>query len=230
MKTLETNRLNGQNGNIGKPISLPAMNIKTVDVPIYGVTPLMVLRFSEKARNMMLAKQMGEAKAGKVNKEPLALFKEAAYRDEDGFIFPSVCFKAAAVACANDIEMKQTEMRRAFHVCGEYVRIEAPAITKPVTEWDEKFKKDLVWEHKHGCSMRCDSVRLASGVADLRFRAWFPQWQTVLRIDYNESIISLEQLLMLYTVAGFGNGVGEWRPGSKESKTGTYGRWKLNQD
>lgn len=175
----------------------------------------------------MLGKQMGKAKSGKEAKDPLALFKAAAYKDEEGFVFPSVCFKAAAVACANDIEMKQTEMRRAFFVLGEFVKIEAPPLTK-FTEWDLKYKDQLEWEHNRGCSMRCDNVRNATGVADLRFRAWFPIWETTLRIELNESIITLEQLMMLLTVAGFGNGVGEWRPGSRESKTGTFGRWKIS--
>jgi len=219
------------NGSTDKPIQLPALNIGTVRIRLESLSPLIVLRFSEKAQNMMLNKQTGEASAGKEPKNPLELFRQAAYRDGDGFLFPAVCFKAACVSCANDIEEKQTEMRRAFHVHGdvggEFVRIIAPPITSPVTEWDEKYADELKWEHAHGCSMRMDPVRNASGVADLRFRAFFPTWAMNLSIDYNQNIISLEQLLMLFTVAGFGNGVGEWRVGAKQSKTGTYGRWKI---
>lgn len=230
MKTKEKSINLGTSRNGGKelaPIALPEMHIKTVSFRLESLSPLMVLRFSEKAKNTMLAKQTGEAKAGREKKDPLALFKESYYSDKDGFLMPSVCFKAAAVACANDIEQKQTEMRRAFHVRNEFVRIDAPPITSPISEWDSKHAKELVWEHQHGCSMRCDPVRNATGVADLRFRSFFPTWSVTLEIDFNEAIISLEQLMMLYNVAGFGNGVGEWRPGSKESKTGTFGRWRI---
>jgi len=225
-----TRKSNGS-PQIDKPIALPALNIGNVKIRVESLSPLIVLRFSEKAQTMMLNKQTGEASAGKELKNPLELFRQAAYKDDQGFLFPAVCFKAACVSCANDIEEKQTEMRRAFHVHGdvggEFVRIIAPPITSPVTEWDEKFKDELTWEHSHGCSMRMDPVRNASGVADLRFRAFFPTWAMNLSIDYNQNIISLEQLLMLFTVAGFGNGVGEWRVGAKQSKTGTYGRWKI---
>jgi hypothetical protein len=220
------------NGNgESTPVRLPAMLVRQVKIPIIGVTSLLVLRFSEKARNMMLGKQMGEAKAGKEPKDPLALFKESYYSDKDGFIFPSVCFKAAGVNCANDIEEKQTEMRRAFFVLGDWVRIEAPPLEKEHwSEWDHKYAKDLKWEHEHGCSMVHAMVRNASGVADIRFRSCFPVWKATLPVEFNEAIITLEKLMMLMTVAGFGNGIGEWRPASKESKTGTHGRWRLMSD
>lgn len=228
---LPSTRKTTENGEPIGPIRLPALNIGTVDIRLESISPLIVLRFSEKAQNQMLDKQTGEATAGKEPKNPLELFKQAAYRDDKGFLFPAVCFKAACVSCANDIEEKQTEMRRAFFVRGdvggEFVRIMAPPITSPVTEWDSTYKQDLEWEHAHGCSMRMDPVRNASGVADLRFRAFFPVWSIQLRIDFNKNMLTLEQLLMLFTAAGFGNGVGEWRPGAKQSKTGTYGRWKI---
>ncbi len=216
---------------VPQAVTLKQLRIRTIDIQIIGTTPLIMLQFSEKAKNMMLAKQMGEASAGKLPKNPLALFREAAYRDEGGFLIKAIWFKAAAVACANDVESKQTEMRRAFHVAGpiagEFCRLKAPRLAKPLTEWDEKFKKELVWEHEHGCSMRCDPVRNASGVADLRFRAWFPEWSCDLRIEFNEAILSADQLCQLLLAAGFGNGVGEWRPASKQSKTGTFGRFTL---
>lgn len=228
---LPPTRKQPENGSTDKPIELPALNIGTVEIKLESLSPLIVLRFSEKAQNQMLSKQTGEASAGKELKDPLQLFKQSSYKDRDGFLFPAVCFKAACVSCANDIEEKQTEMRRAFHVHGdvggEFVRIIAPPITEPITEWDAKYRSELEWEHSHGCSMRMDPVRNASGVADLRFRSFFPTWSMKLRIDFNRNILSLEQLLMLFTVAGFGNGVGEWRVGAKQSKTGTYGRWKI---
>ncbi len=66
--TLETVKLgkDRSNGNAtGTAIALPEMNIKTVQIRLESISPLMVLRFSEKARNTMLAKQTGEAKAGR---------------------------------------------------------------------------------------------------------------------------------------------------------------------
>jgi hypothetical protein len=229
--TTPVTETNGEANKTTTPIRLPEMHIKQVKIPIVGVTSLLVLRFSEKARNMMLGKQMGEAKAGKEPKEPLALFKDSYYKDEEGFIFPSVCFKAAGVNCANDIEEKQTEMRRAFFVLGDWVRIESgPLEKKDWSEWDYKYEKDLTWEHEHGCSMVHAMVRNASGVADIRFRSCFPHWKATLYVEFNEAIISVDKLLMLFTVAGFGNGIGEWRPASKESKTGTHGRWRIATD
>ncbi len=230
MKTLQTPVKRGTkpgNGKVETLIDLPALKIGTTEINIIGESPLMVLRFSKKIENQLLEKHRGKATAGKSDKDPLQLFKDAYYADGEGFLFPSVCFKAAAVNCANDIDLKQTEMRRAFHVCGEFVRIEAPPIKTPLTDLDREFVKEIKWEHEHGCSMRSDPVRNANGNPDIRIRAWFPTWRTKLKVQFNESIISLERLLMLFRAAGFGNGVGEWRPASKESKTGTFGRFRL---
>jgi hypothetical protein len=238
MKTAKLPSTRPSNGKPGKlieknvDIKLPGLNVRTTKIRLVSTSGLIVLRFSEKAQGKMLAKHTGEASAGQEDKDPVALFKDAAYKDEEGFLFPSVCFKAACVSCANDVEQKQTEMRRAFHVTGdvspEFARIQAPPITTSLTEWDQKYLADLKWEHAHGCSMRMDPVRNANGGADLRFRAFFPTWAVDLLVEYNANMISLEQLTQLFVVAGFGNGVGEWRVGAKQSKTGTFGRWKVH--
>lgn len=233
---LGADRNNGHAEQPAQAIELPRMRVNNVRFKLNGVSRLEILRFSEKARNMMLDKQMGKASAGKTAKDPLSLFKDSYYRIGDHLCIPAVCFKAAGVNCANDIDQKQTEMRRAFFTNGiiddkinlDWVKIECPPLDKAdYTEWDEKYEKDLKWEHSQGCSMVHRMVRNATGVADIRFRASFPKWSVNISVDYNESIISLENLLMLMNVAGFGNGVGEWRPASKESKTGTFGRWEV---
>lgn len=227
MKTLKAN--NGRTTTpVAETIKLPRMHIDNVTVTLIGTSQLCVLRISQKTTATLLAKHMGTAEAGKVNKVPLQLFKDSYYANTQGFLFPSICFKAACVACANDIELKQTEMRRAFHVCDEFVRIEAPPLEPlEMEEWDHTFAKELEWEHARGCSMRARPVRNTTGVIDIRIRAHFPKWKATLHIDYNTAMISREQLLMLLTVAGFGNGVGEWRVGAPKSKTGTWGRWVI---
>jgi len=63
-------------------------------------------------------------------------------------------------------------------------------------------------------------------VADIRFRPEFDPWCAVLEVVYLKSIFTLETIVNLVDAAGI-NGVGEWRPASKESNTGSYGTWQV---
>ena len=186
-----------KNANI---IELPELRKVSVQIRLIGDSPLIVHRFGEKARKMMLDKQMGKAKSGKEAKNPEADYEESMYRTDDGRPgFPAIAFKAAAVNAANDAGIQKTLARRAFHVAGEIIPIEGEP------------------------SMREDMVRIAMGTADIRHRAEFKRWAVTLDVTYNAGIISLEQLINLFQIAGFGVGVGEWRP----ERNGTYGTFHV---
>jgi hypothetical protein len=46
-------------------------------------------------------------------------------------------------------------------------------------------------------------------------------------VQYLPSMISANQLLQGVAISGHIEGLCEWRPGSKESKSGTFGTWRL---
>lgn len=228
------NRLAQSNGDPApvipaNAITIPKLRYRTMQITVIGKTELIVHAWSAKAVRQMLGKQTGEASAGRPKKNPLEDFRESAYYlpDNKGFGLPAPCFKAAIVGCANDVEMKQTETKRNCHVNSYLVPIICPPLAKEHwTEWDYKYEKELEWHHSLGCRMRMDLVRLESGVADIRFRAAFPQWKCDLELEFNESVISSGQLVSLVEAAGQG-GVGEWRPTSPQVKSGEFGRFKV---
>lgn len=183
-------------------IRLPELDRRQLIVTLVGDTPLLVNQFSHKAKEQMLAKQMKKASAGKAAKDPQAQYEGSLYMMEDGsYGFPTIAFKAAAVRAANDGGISMTLARRAFHVLGELVKIEGEP------------------------QMREDMVRLAGPghTADLRYRGEFPEWKVRLNIVYNAAIISAEQLINLLQIAGFGVGVGEWRP----ERNGVHGTFHV---
>ena len=184
-------------------IDIPELQIKTAMITLGGTNPLIVHRFSEKARKEMLDKQMGAAKQKKAFKNPEQDYFVSLYLLPDGTPgFPAVAFKAAAVNAANDAGIQKVLARRAFHITGgELVPIRG--------------------EHR----MREDMVRIAMGTADVRHRAEFPDWEVTVPVTYNASIISLEQLVNLFNIAGFGVGVGEWRP----ERNGINGTWLVKE-
>jgi hypothetical protein len=185
--------------------SIPQIDIREIAVTIIGDSPLICHAWSNKAKEMMLRKQMKEAKAGKEAKDPQADYEESLYKlpDGSGYGFPCVAFKSAAVgACRFSDGIKMTEARGAFHVVGELVTIDGTP------------------------RMRQDMVRIGMGTADIRFRGEFPTWRTTLRVQFNATALSPAQIVNLFNIAGFGVGVGEWRP----EKDGSYGRFHVARD
>jgi hypothetical protein len=183
-------------------IELPQLKKVYIKVVLVGDTPLLCNRFSEKAKKEMLDKQMKKATTTpKEAKDPVAQYEGSLYKLPDGsFGFPTIAFKAAAVTAANDGGIHKTLARRAFHIEGEFARIE------------------------YLPRMREDVVRVGpSRVADLRYRGEFETWKTTLNVVYNAGIITPEQLVNLFQLAGFGVGVGEWRP----EKDGVHGMFHV---
>lgn len=183
-------------------VTLPPLRIETIRVTLIGDTPLIVHRWSEKAKKMMLDKQMKKASAGKEAKDPVQDFKDSLYVLPDGgFGFPIIGFKAAAVtACTSIGGVTKVAARQAFHVDGEFARIEGDEPT-----------------------MREDMVRVGMGTADIRYRGEFKRWWTTISVKHNANVFSAEQVLNLFSTAGFAVGVGEWRP----EKDGQFGRFHV---
>jgi len=183
-------------------ITLIAPDIQMMPLMLVGTSSLICHAWSDKAKKMMLDKQMKKATTGKAAKDPEQDYNDSLYVHPDGgYGFPSVAFKAAAVRAGTYADMKMVFLRGAFHVLGERVHIEGEP------------------------SMREDMVRVGSGVADIRYRGEFRTWQTTLPIRFNARAISPEQLVNLFQVAGFSVGVGEWRP----EKDGSYGMFDVKR-
>jgi len=195
-------------------VKIPPLDIRTMEIKLVGDSPVIFHRWSDKARKEMLGKQMKEAKQAKAAKDPWQDFCESLYwltprpdkpteADVEGATFgaPSVWFKSAAVdACSHVDGVTKVQARGAFHVNGEFVEM-----------------------HGDGPYMREDMVRIAMGTADIRHRGEFHDWHVVVSVRYNASVLSAEQIINLFNVAGFATGCGEYRP----SRDGSFGMFHV---
>lgn len=189
-------------------VSLTRIKREVAEIEITGTAPLIVHRWSEKARQMMLDAQQGR-KTPKTAKDPQRDFETSQYRFEDGSHgFPIMAFKSATVRGGGRIfgkSVKMTELRQmlTFQADGDctdgtqLVRIIGP---EPV--------------------IREDMVRVGMGAADIRYRAEYRDWSAILRVEFVPSIIDLGSVVALVDAGGT-NGVGEWRP-EKSGSHGTY--------
>jgi hypothetical protein len=191
-------------------VSISRIEAETLIVPIVGTAPLIVHKFSEKAKKQMLDAMQGR-KSPKQPKDPEAEYQAAFYRTKDGYGFPAVAFKAATVSAARfygkDVTM--TALRQFLFFKG----VLSPADDQPLFE--------IVGEPR----MREDVVTVGMKGTDLRYRPEFPEWSTTLEVTYVKSMLTRESVLSLIDASGLGVGVGEWRP----EKKGDFGTYAIDQ-
>jgi len=186
-------------------VELPGMDVRRMVIRVIGDSPLIVHNWSKKAKEQMLAKQMKKAKAAKEAKNPEQDFKDSLYPmpDGKGYGFPSVAFKSAAVdACTHVDGITKVLARGAFHVLGDLVKITGEP------------------------KMREDMVRIDMGTADIRYRGEFNPWSADVPIRYNGRVLSPDQIVNLFDVAGFAIGVGEGRP----ERNGSWGMFHVAKE
>jgi hypothetical protein len=190
-------------------IHIETVPVATLRVPILGTSPLIVNRFSEKAKRQMLDAMQGR-KSPKEPKDPQAEYQASLYRMKggDGFGFPTIAFKAATVGAARFYgQLTMTGLKQMLFFRGE------------VGEDGQQLCR-LEGEPR----MREDTVRVGRGGSDLRYRGEFPEWQTYVDVTFVKSALTPTSVLSLIDAGGLGIGVGEWRP----EKDGDFGTFRVD--
>lgn len=214
-------------------VEIKPIKIAETKIRIRGTSPLIMHRWSEKAKRMILDKEMGK---GGVKKHPIknpvedfvdslywmtdkpdvdncspeeaeARFNEAV---ENGakWGFPVTAVKAAAVSAAyrNGYSKDRVSLLGSFFIEGT---------------GDEMLSQVC------GCvpHIREDMVRLSSGAADIRHRGEFDDWYMDLTVRYNiNGKMNIEDILNIINLGGFSVGLGEWRT----EKGGNYGSFVVD--
>jgi hypothetical protein len=188
----------------GGMIEIPSLKMGVMRVKIRGKTDLIVHAWSDKAKGEMRDKQQGIATAPRENKDPVAEFEAAKYKDTEG----RDCIKALAIKCAIvsaarvDDKYKMTQLRQSIFVRGELLPI--------------------AYER---CVMREDMVRLPGMKADLRYRPAYQNWTVSFEVEWAEgTVMNAQKLLYLVNLGGFSVGIHEWRP----ERDGDFGRFELD--
>jgi len=196
----------------GTSITVRPLKIERMKVEIVGRTPLIVHNWSEKSRAILAG---DEPKVQAKKRPPRCESREhdyeaSRYRLEDGSDgFPAVAFKAAIADAFRFFEgsgIKKVNLKQSV-----FVRGEGPAQLVRIVGEPE---------------MREDVVRIGMAQTDLRWRAQYWPWSVVLDIEYMPSMIGAEALVNIINAAGYG-GVGEYRPSSPKSATGSYGMFEV---
>lgn len=186
-------------------IEIHQISAETLLVPIVGTSPLIMHRFSEKAKRQMLDNMQGR-KTPKQPKDPQAEYEAAFYRLKGGeYGFPALAFKAATVGGARFYSgVTMTALKQFMYLRGE-VGDDGRALTR--IEGEPIMREDVVTVGRNG--------------SDLRYRPQFTEWRAILEVTYVTSALTRGSVLSLIDAGGMGVGVGEWRP-EKDGDFGTY--------
>lgn len=177
-------------------IEIKPPEVETVIVTIVGDTPLIVHKFTEKAKKEMRDKQAKKAKQKKEARDGDLEFEQAKYKMENGKDgFPALAVKQAIIGSARFVEgLPMTILRGTVFVLADETDTGLIEI---------KAKK---------CEKVEDMVRVGMGSSDFRYRPYYYGWSIELKIKYDKAVLSLEQVLNLLTRAGLSQGLGDWRP------------------
>lgn len=185
-------------------IQLVPIEQETLVIEIKGKTPLIVHAWSQKAKQMMLDKQMGK-KNIKEHKDPAADYEASMYLLGDGrHGIPSTAVKNATIGGARFFKGSVTMagLKPVIYVHADDTALGLIAITGTPRP-------------------REDMVRVGMGTADIRYRAEYPDWSAIIRVEFAPHMIDAASVLALVD-AGGRVGIGEWRP-EKGGIYGTYG-------
>ena len=189
-------------------VTITAPDMRVIELTIKGTAPLVINKFSAKAKEMMMATQMaGSTAKSKKNREAKDfedLFNGARHVSTDGWDgIHAASFRNAAISACRAAGFVMTKAKLAIFV--EPDGFDADDFTPLVRITEGKPQ------------MVVSPCRNASGVIDLRPRPTYMPWAANLRIRYDAGILTAEDVANLMHRVGMQVGIGEGRPDSKQS-------------
>jgi hypothetical protein len=190
-----------------QPLQLKPVEKRAVKLRIVGTAPLIQHKFSEKSKRAMREKQAGKKLKTREIRDPKQEGEDAAYRTDSGeYGVPAMAIKGALITAAHkDIGVAKTLVQKAIFIrCTDRGGILRMNCSEP--------------------DIREDTVVIGSGTTDLRYRPYFYEWSVDCEFVIDAGLLQVGDLVNLVERAGFGVGIGEWRP----DKGGEYGRFEID--
>ena len=202
-------------------VTIKAPDLKTAQFRIRGTAPLVINAFPAKAREMMRAKQSaGSTAKGKKVREAKdfdACYEQAKHVSREGWLgIPASSFRCAVISAYRLVGFKMTLAKLSFFVLADgFDRLDGVPLVK-ITKGDPKHV-----EH---------AVRNETGVADIRARPMWDEWEAVVRVRFDADQFTVSDVANLMVRVGMQVGIGEGRPDSKNSAGMGWGTFEVVND
>lgn len=200
-------------------VQITAPNIRTAVFKIVGTAPLVIHRFSAKAKNRMLEKIRSgtDRKAGKKQFEATDTddtFNQARYISPAGWDG----FNVSAIRCALIDACRLVNFKMTL------------AKLSVFTEADgrDKAEPEFGLVRIYGKARKLEMVaRVETGQAYMTVRPIYDEWSAKVRVSFDADQFSLGDVTNLLARAGAQVGIGEGRPYSKNSAGMGWGTFRI---
>ncbi len=199
-------------------VQIKAPNLKTTVFRIIGTAPLVQAKFSQKAKEQMMATQAAGQQARSKRTREAKDFDDTCdqavhYSTEGWAGIPAGAFRAAMISACRLVGFKMTLAKLSLFVIADgFDRDEGTPLVKLIA----------------GKYRRVDMhVRNATGVIDIRSRPMWDKWEADVRIRYDADQFSLDDVTNLLSRVGEQVGICEGRPDSKSSAGMGWGTFRL---
>lgn len=213
--TIETT--NG-NGSSHATVQISPPNIRQATFKIIGTAPLVIHRFSAKAKNMMLDKMKEGSTARKGKKrEPMdvdATYNQARYIAADGWDG----FNVASIRCGLISACRLVGFKMTLAKLSVFVEADGRDATEP------EFGLIRIY----GTPRKTEMVaRVETGQAYVTIRPSYDEWYANIRIRFDADQFTLQDVSNLLSRVGEQVGIGEGRPDSKNSAGMGWGTFRI---
>jgi hypothetical protein len=200
-------------------ITIKPPNIRSLEIGIIGIAPLMICRFSAKAMEQMMATHQagstGRTKKVRVARDFDADFNGARHIAADGWDgIHAAAFRNGMISACRLVGFKMTIAKLSVFVDPDgFDVVDGVPLVRIISD--------------SAPAKRIMHTRNATGVIDLRARPAWDKWSCNLRINYDADQFTATDVVNLLSRVGAQVGVGEGRPDSRSSAGMGFGMFRL---
>ena len=200
-------------------IKISAPNIREAKFLIRGTAPLVVHKFSAKAKAMIRQKQEAGSLANKGKSKSAKDFEEvfqgARHISTEGWDgIPAAAFRAGIISACRLVGFKMMLAKLSIFVAADgFDETEGTPLVRILSPAEPERNESM--------------VRLATGVCDISVRPMWRYWGAELRIQYDADQFTADDVRNLLARVGAQVGVCEGRPDSKSSAGCGWGTFEL---
>lgn len=206
----------------GVAVVHPANMLRAI-LRITGTAPLVQCKFSQKAREKMMAdmstpKNQKKAKTERPPRDYEVDFIGAQHISTAGWIgIPCPAFRAAMIDACRTVGLVMTKAKMSVFVIPDgFDRDEGTPLVRIISDEPPRKTESL--------------VRNDNGSADIRIRPMWPKWGANVTVEFDADMITAESVVNLLDRAGRQVGIGEGRPFSKNSVGQGWGTFTVETE
>lgn len=200
-------------------ITIKAPNFKTAEFEIIGTAPLVIHRFSLKAKREMAEKVLrGSSPVGKKKHEPTtpeAIYNAARYISRQGWDgFNAASIRNAMISACRLCNFKMTMAKMSLFVLADGVDREEPQIPLIRIFGEPVMQDDITRVGQNDDPCPC-------------YRPAYHDWRAKLRVRFDSDQFTATDVSNLMMRVGMQVGIGEGRPDSPNSAGMGWGTFEL---